>query len=529
MPEERVTAGLTRRQLVRRAGAGTAVLTVPALLAACGGDEGSQQQGTAADSSPNRGGRLRVGFVGGGSAEQLDPNRGAAIVEIAMATMMFDKLFELRGPKAEVTPVLAESMEPNATGDVWTLRVKQGVTWHDGKPFTIDDVIYTFQRVLDEKNALAGASVLTFLDPKGMKKLDAQTVRLSFLKPFADPLSPLTTRFLPIVQDGADDFRKPIGTGPFKYESFTAGKGGLFVANRDYHDGAPYLDDVQTIDLPDATARVNALVSGQVDAIEALPGAQVKVLEGNGKIALIESPNGGHSKLCFTVSSAPFDDVRVRQALRLLVDRPKMIENAAQGRGDIGNDLPSRFDPMFAEDIPQREYDPEQAKALLSEAGQTNLELRLDSSTAAVGMLESAQVFAETARAAGVKVQVKTNPADSYYTKIWGNAPFFQDEWGWYSLHDQLALNYASKGAYNGTKFANPRFDALLDDASRTLDEGERKDKYAEVQQLLWDEGPDVIWGSPAVLDAATKDVKGIEPSPVRPLGAFRFNKVWLG
>jgi peptide/nickel transport system substrate-binding protein len=130
--------GLTRRELVRRGSAGGAALALPALLAACGSDSGGSQSASsgspATKDEPVKGGKLRVGFVGGGSAEQLDPNRGAVIVEIAMATMMFDKLFELRGEKAEITPVLAESMEPNAKGDVWTLRVKDGVTWHDGKP-----------------------------------------------------------------------------------------------------------------------------------------------------------------------------------------------------------------------------------------------------------------------------------------------------------------------------------------------------------------------------------------------------------
>lgn len=521
MSDSSVNSGLTRIELLKRTAVGAALLSVPGAGLAGGAS-------AAHVATPKKGGRLRVGFVGAGATETLDPNRGSAIIEIAMATMMFDKLFDLRGTKATLQPVLAEFMKPdNKTATVWTLRVRRGIEWHDGKEFTIDDVMYTFRRVLDKKNALAGASAISFINPNRMRKLDRYTVRLGFDTPFADPLSPLSTRFMPIVQNGATSFKRPIGTGAFKFKSHTPGKGGTFVANPDYHGGAPYVNDVQIIDIPDATARVNALLGGQVDAIEALPGAQVASLSKNSKFRVLQSPNGGHSKICFTQTAAPFTDVRVRQALRMLVDRPQTIRNAAFGLGVVGNDLTCRFDPAYAREIPQRTYDPERARALLKAAGQEGLEFTLESGAAAVGMLESAQVFAQNAAAGGVKVTVNTNPADTYYSKIWGNAPAFQDEWGMYSLHDQLALNYASSGPYNGFKYKNPKVDKLLKQAERTLDGKKRRQLYVELQRVLWNEGPDIVWGSPSVLDAVRSDVKGMTPSPVRPLGYFQFHKVW--
>jgi peptide/nickel transport system substrate-binding protein len=513
--------GLTRRELLKRAGAGAVVLGTYGKLAA-------SAKALTTSKAIKRGGRLRVAFVGGGPTETLDPNRGSAIIEIGMATVMYEKLFDRRNPKGVVEPVLAESMEPNKNGDVWTLRLKPGIEWHNGKPLTVDDVMYTFRRILNPKNALAGINVISFIDAKQMKKLDSRTLRLTFHAPFADPEAAFTTRFLPIIQNGFTDFRHPVGTGPFKLKSFTPGKGSLFTANKSYWGGAPYLDELQYTDIPDPTARVNALLSGQIDAMEALPGAQVETLKKNASVRVLQSPNGGHSKLCFRVTDAPFSDVRVRQALRLLCNRPQTIQNGVFGLGVIGNDLVCRFDPDYAHEIPQRQYDPQQAKSLLKAAGHENLQVTLESSSAAVGMLEAAQIFAQTAQAGGVTVKVNNNPADTYFSKIWGNVPFFQDEWGMYSLHDQLALNYVSTGLYNGFKWSDPKVDGLFKQAQRTLDETKRRDLYVELQREMWDAGPDIVWGSPSVLDGLRANVKGLVPSAARPLGYFKFERVWL-
>jgi peptide/nickel transport system substrate-binding protein len=288
------------------------------------------------------------------------------------------------------------------------------------------------------------------------------------------------------------------------------------------------VDELRYVSIPDSTARFNALRSGQVDAIETVQAAQANSLGSDPNVKVLRSATGGMVAMVMDHLKTPTNDQRVRQALRLLVDRDQMVENVLSGYGKLGNDLFSPYDPLYASDIDQRSYDPERAKALLAQAGQDGLAIDIASSTAAPGMLESAQAFAEQAKAAGVKVAVKQSPADSYYTDKYMKVPFFQTQWGNYPLDSMIALSTQSDAPYNESRYTNRRFDRLWRDARGTLDEASRKDKYHELQQLLHDDGGYVIWGFADMLDGYRSNVHGLTPNPARPLGYFAFKDVWL-
>jgi peptide/nickel transport system substrate-binding protein len=517
-------AFLSRRQLLQRGAGGVAILALPgSLLSACGSSSSDEQV------TPRSGGRLRVAFVGGGSAETLDPHGGNTNIDTGRATVLYEKLFDQYGPKGVIGPTLADSIESNKTADEWTIRLKPDVQWHNGKTLSADDVLYTFNRILDPKNKLGGAADISFIDPRQMRKLDALTVRLGFHSPIADPTTAFASRFLPIIQDGFTDFRNPIGTGPFQFKSWTPGKQSLFVAYADYRvKDLPHVDELEYVSIPDSTARFNALRSGQVHATENLATSQAIGLAGNANVKVLSSATGGMVTMVMDTTKAPFDDIRVRQAFRLLVDREQMVKNALSDFGRVGNDLFSPFDPLYDSGLPHRTYDPEQAKALLKQAGKEGLQIDLQSSTAAPGMLESAQAYAEQSRKGGITVQVKQGPADSYYTDRYMKFPFFQTQWGNYPLDSMIALSTQSKAPYNEARYANPAFDKLWNDARSTLDEGPRTDKYHELQRMLHDEGGYIIWGFANTLDGYRSNVHGLRPNPARPLGFFNFKDVWL-
>lgn len=522
---------LTRRSVLKHAASGAGLLAVPGLLAACGSSSSpSSSSSTTADAgTPRRGGTLRVGFVGGGTAETLDPHGGNTTIDIGRSQVLYEKLFDQYGPRGAVGPTLADSLEPNATADVWTLKLKPNVLWHDGRPLTVDDVIFTFDRILDPKNRLGGASDIGFIDRKRMKKVDDLTLTLGFNTPIADPKPSFASRFVFIIQNGFTDFAHPIGTGPFKFVSWTVGKQSKFVAFKDYREsGRPYVDELDYVSIADGTARFNALRSGQVDAIENLQASQVNSLGSDPNVKVLSSPTGGMVTLVMDNQKSPTSDRRVRQALRLLLDREQMVKNVLSGYGKVGNDLFSPFDPLYAADIEQRTYDPEQAKSLLRAAGQEGLAIDLFSSTVAVGMLESAQAFAEQAKAGGVNVSVKQSPADSYYTDKYMKVPFFQTQWGNYPLDSMIALSTQSTAPYNESRYKNPAFDKLWKDARSTLDEASRRDKYHQLQQMLHDDGGYGIWGFANTLDGYRSNVHGLTPNPARPLGYFAFKDVWL-
>src|SRR5690348_4199628 len=178
-----------------------------------------------------------------------------------------------------------------------------------------------------------------------------------------------------------------IGTGPYKVQSFTPGQQSVHVRNPNYwRSGQPYFDKVVVIDFPEDTARVNALLGGQVDAITDVPPAQVAVVNGHSGTKVLESPSAAWTPICMRVDVAPFTDVRVRQAMRLIANRPQMVAQALSGHGHIGNDLYAIFDEAFDDSLPQRHQDINQAKSLLKAAGQGSLNIDLVSTNGALGM-----------------------------------------------------------------------------------------------------------------------------------------------
>ena len=197
-----------------------------------------------------------------------------------------------------------------------------------------------------------------------------------------------------------------------------------------WRTGQPYFDQVTVIDFPTtgATAQVNALLGGQLDAITDVPFAQVGVVKTNGGLSILITQGGGWLPLCMAIDMAPFTDNRVRQAMRLIVDRPAMLEQVLSGYGRVANDLFSPFDACFTSSLPQREQDIDKAKSLLKAAGMDGATFDLHTTNGAAGMVDSAKVFASQAKAAGVTINVHNDP--NYYGKQYLQLPFSVDFWG---------------------------------------------------------------------------------------------------
>ena len=393
-------------EFLQRGAAAGAALALPGFA--------SQSALAAIGESPKRGGKLIVGFVGGGDKETLDPHLALADIDFGRGLNLFDRLTRFM-PDLSVQPLLAESLEPNSKGTLWQIKLRSGVTWHDGKPFTADDVLYTYRRIIGKK--LIGASRLSALDLAGAKKVNDLTISLPLKSPFADLPAMLAEVWLSIVQNGATKFTNPIGTGPFKFTSWSPSRQSLFSKNENYFvSGKPYLDQVQMVSIEDNTARLNALLNGQIDALVNLDFVQAKAHKDDKNLNLIVAKAPFTVPIYMRLDREPFKDKRVRQALRLVVDREQLVQNVLSGFGTVGNDLFGKGTPNYASSIPQRKHDPERAKALLKQAGHDGLNLTLYTSSAAPGMLESATAFAQQAKAANVNIKLIKTPADTYYS-----------------------------------------------------------------------------------------------------------------
>jgi peptide/nickel transport system substrate-binding protein len=518
--------GISREELLRRGAIGALA------IAGSGGLARAAHAATVA-AAPKRGGTFRVGVAGGSAKDIIDgqdivTNPDQARLLAGWETLVeFDKNFKL------VHTGLAEELSPQGgNAAIWNVRVRRGIEFHNGKTLTADDVIYSLRRMIDPKLKLFAGAALPSLDPHRMKKLDRYTVRLFLTRrdvTVPDALGQYNAGIVPVgYSPGAIGKAKPnVGTGPYMLKSFSPGQQSVHVRNPHYwRPGQPYFDEVIVLDFPDDTARVNALLGGQVDAITNVPPAQVGVVSGHSGLKVLESPTAQWTPLCMRVDSPPFNDVRVRQAMRLIADRPQLIEQALAGHGRIGNDLYAPFDVLYDTSLPQRQQDIARAKSLLKAAGQEHLTVDLQTTNGALGQNEGAQVFAQQAKAAGVTVNVKVLDSGAFFSDQYLKWTFSTDFWGTRNYISQVAAGSLPASPYNETHWpdpANARFKKLYTQAIQMVDDVKRGELVREMQQLEYDHGGYVIWGFSNFLDGYSSKVQGLIPDDkgVIPLNNF--------
>ncbi|HET7305367.1 MAG TPA: ABC transporter substrate-binding protein [Segeticoccus sp.] len=518
---------LSRRQLLRTAGGGAALLAAGALTG-CGtaAIPGAQ---AAPGAGGSKGGRLRVGIVGGSAKDTLDAHAPVTHPDEARAINLYDTLLEF-DHDYRIQPALAESVESNQEATQWTIRLRQGLEFSNGKTVTAADVAATLRRIADPKDPKAGAAGLAPLDLHRMPRLDERTLRLHLKYPDATIADQLAQYSNGIVPEDYDP-RRPAGAGAFRVRSFQPGLQSVFRANPNYwRTGQPQLGELVLIDFPDDTARVNALLGGQVDAIDQLPVALIKVIHADPSLSVLESETGAWLPFTMRVDTPPFDDERVRQALRLVVDREQMINQVLSGHGRIANDLYSPFDPCYAKDVPQRRQDIDRARSLLRQAGKEDLSVDLVTSPVAAGLVEAAQVFARQASSAGVQVNVhKVDPGEFYGDKYlkW---PFAQDFWFTRNFLPQASSGSMPDAPYNETHWANKDFISLVKQAKGTVDEKKRCELIQSAQKIEYDSGGYIIWGFTNQVDAYNVRVHGLrrDRSGI-PLSGYKFREVSFG
>jgi len=525
---------VTRRQVLRGALSGGAVLAAGGVLSACGGGNESSGGGGGGGSSPatgasanaklRAGGILRVGATGGGAKDTIDAHLPTADTDIMRVWNLYESLAVRTPDFSELQMLLAESIEPGKTTATWTIRLKPGLTFHNGKPVTADDVIFSLQRITDPKDPKVGAASIGYIDRKSLKKMDDRTVRLQLQ--FANSAFPddIGQYFNSIVPTDYDP-KNPVGTGPFKYESFTPGEQSRFTKFADYWEtGKPHVDELVIIDFPEDAARVNALLGGQVDAIDNLPASQVTSVKGNPGLAVLISQTGAWQPFTMRVDASPFDDPRVRQAFRLIVDRQQMVNQVLSGQGRIANDLYAPYDPAYASDLPQRKQDLEQAKSLLKQAGRENLSVELVTAPVFQGIVEAAQVFTEQAKGAGVNVKLRKVDSGTFYGDNYLKWPFAQDFWATRVYLTQVAQGDLPDSPFNETHWGKGKFQQLIQQGRAELDETKRAQILHEAQQMQYDQGGYIIPYFSNLIDAYSAKLGGFAPAK----SGFNLGQNWF-
>ena len=409
-------------------------------------------------------------------------------------------------------PDLAVSWEPDETAEKWTFKLREGVTFHDGKPFTSADVAYTFKHIFDPELESAVAAMLDIVDVEALETPDDLTVVFNLKSGHADFPLLLADYRVRMIREGSLDTieENPIGTGPYKLEKFDLDGTTVFVVNDDYWRGPPGLAVIEVIAMADSEARVQALLANQIDLVEELGPEQLAMFEDDPNYVIREVPTGYWQNFVMNVTLPPFDDVRVRQAMKLVVDRQEIIDVVLQGHGSMGYDHPVwPGDPYFLElDLPQ---DIEKAKELLDEAGYPDgLTVELYVSDIDSFMIPLAVVYKEQAAEAGINVEIKQVPSDGYWDQIWLVKPFCGSHWGQRPADQILNEAFRCEASWNETFWCDEEFEQLLDDARKELDLAKRTELYRKAQQLLADEGGEIVFLFKNEIDVMNARVKGM-------------------
>jgi peptide/nickel transport system substrate-binding protein len=491
-----------------------------------------------------------------GDATSLNPVLATDSMSYNVEWPLFDSLLELDAT-LNVRPLLAESWEVSRDGLTYTFRLKKGVKWHDGKPFTARDVAFTFYSVLDPKvttphrayfDALVGFPELTAKDnPKRPEELavrpievvDDHTVRFRLRYPSGSLLAVLVNPRAGIIPEhllkGVDlntaEFnRKPVGTGPFKFVEWRRGERIVMEANEQYHGGRPALNRLIFRIIPDAVVLLQELKAGGVDFIENPPLTEVARLKQTAGLKVLVADNTSYTYVGWRQDLAPFTDLRVRRALNHAVDVPSIVREVLQGYAAIatGQFPPSSwaFDPS----VKPYAYDPNRAKALLAEAGfkpgpdgvlvkdgkRFSFPIRHDQANQSVK--DTAVIVQEYLKRVGVEVTLEAHDWPTFVKKLFAS-DFEGIVVGWTNHHDPDPFAYTiwHSSQWKGRNFAhykNPRVDELLEQARRTAVVAERKRAYAEFSRVLMDDAPYVFLYFQQQVYVTRQGYEGFAPIP---------------
>ncbi|NML97637.1 ABC transporter substrate-binding protein [Paraburkholderia sp. RP-4-7] len=519
---ERLTSkGASRRGVLRAmAAAGMMSVTGAGLLSASGA--------AFAQAKPKQGGKIRVATQSASAADTLDPAKGALGTDYVRGFMFYNCLTELDSHLGAKMALATSLDTKDAT--VWVVKLRTGVQFHDGKALTPADVVYSIMR---HKDPATASKAKTLADQiKDVKATGPNEVTITLDGPNADLPVILATSHFQIIKDGTKDFKTAIGTGPFKVKEFSPGVRTVGVKNANYwKPGLPHLDEVELIGIGDESARVNALLSGDVQLINAVSPRSTNQIKGASGFSVLETKTGQYTDLIVRDEGGITGNDDFRRGMMYLQDREQMRRAIFQGYGAIGNDQP--IDPTnkyYLAGLPQRTFDPDKAKFHFQKAKVGSAPIQIFASPAADGSVEMAMFLQQVAPQAGLNLQVSRVPADGYWSNHWMKHPL-----GFGNVNARPSADviftqfYKSDAPWNEANWKSPKFDQLLLAARGEPDDAKRKKIYGDMQVLVHETGGTGIPMFQSSIDAHTTKLKGLSSIPLAGLMGFMFaENVWL-
>ncbi|WP_279482436.1 ABC transporter substrate-binding protein [Aureimonas sp. SK2] len=518
--ENAIRRGANRRELLQMMLMGGVALTAGA------GILGRATAAVAAE--PVRGGHLKSAGWTSSTADTLDPAKASNSTDYTRCCNVYNRLTFIDG-SGNATMELAESVE-SADATTWTVKLRKGVTFHDGKSLTADDVVFSLKRHLDPAvGSKVNALAKQFAD---IKAVDDTTAEIVLTAPNADLPTILGLHHFMIVADGTTDFSKGNGTGPFKLREFQPGVRAVVERNENYwKSSGPYLDSFESFAIVDETARRNALLSGDIGIAANLSPRSLRVLENDPAAQIFISKLGTYTNLNIRLDMAPGDKAGVAEGFKYLINRETIQKSVMRGLAEIANDHPiPPWNPYFNAELKQREFDPDRAKSLFEKAGVLGQAIHITASEAASASLDYAAVVQQAAGQIGLNVVIDRVPSDGYWSNHWIKDPVHFGNLNARPTPDILfSLLYQSDAAWNESGFKSPKFDAMLLEARGLLDDAKRKEIYGEMQTMVHNEAGTVIPVFQSNVDGLSPKLRGLVANPLG--GQMGFNAAayaWL-
>ncbi|WP_434557546.1 ABC transporter substrate-binding protein [Pseudomonas sp. Z5-35] len=523
---EGLNRGMSRRHALQMLGlAGVAAAGAGSLFGAAGkllaDDAASLGNG-------KPGGRIRVAGITSSTADTLDPAKGSSSTDYVRHYMFYNGLTRFDShmvPQLE----LAERID-TTDATLWVITLRKEVTFHNGKGLTAADVVFSLMR---HKDPITGSKVLPLASQfEEVKTNGTHEVQIRLSGPNAELPSILAVSHMLIVPEGTSDFSQGIGTGPFKVKEFKPGVRSIGARNANYwKPGLPYLDEIEFIGIADEPSRVNALLSGDVQIInEVNPRSTARIKDSAGH-RVVDSPSGNYTDLIIRQDQMPGQSPEFTEAMKLLLDREQVKSAIFRGFARVGNDHPiapgARF---FNADLPQRTYDPEKARFLLKKAGMESISMPVMCSPAATGSVDVAVLLQQSAKEAGLKLNVNRLPSDGYWSNHWAKHPLSFGNINPRPNADMLFSQFFQSSApWNESGWKNPQFDQLLVQARGETDEAKRGKMYADMQTLVHDHSGIGIPVFISNIDGVDQRIKGYGTNPLGGFMGYMFSEqVWL-
>lgn len=481
--------------------------------------------------TPKKGGRLVFAGNMHGPSDTLDPALFTGGCDYIRGRSYYNNLVQFNDDLS-LKPDLAEEWDVSSDGLEWTFKLRNDVKWHDGSPFTADDVVYTLNRHLGEDSISKVTELVSYVNE--WKKLDAHTIRASLNTANTDLPAVLGTFHFKIIKNDAENidgyFNQPIGTGPFRCVEFQPGVRSLGVRNDDYFKKEVYLDEIETFGITDPVSRVNALITGDVHMAWGIDPRAIKQIEDAPDTELWSLPSGAWSGICCMLNQHPGDNHDFVMGLKYLSNRKRIVRALMKGHALIANDHPigPPYGADYCEAIPQRDQDLDKAKFHIKKSGITKVEV--ETADIAPGVVDTCLMMQRDASKVGLDFGVKRVPTDGYWGTTWQSKAINCTAWNMRpTANVMFSISMHGDAPWNDTFWKNERFDQLLVEVRGVTDPGLREEMYCEMETLAMDGTGVVIANHRNYLDAKATSVKGVTNVPLASLGGQEWtDTVWL-